>query len=125
MTPRRLIAQWRDGRPRPSPSDLHGMGILQAALCGGPRLHGLRKDSGFDYALKGRASYQGMPSGIPQIAKKQKTRVETGLSPSLICSLPAAENVFPRLTPPLNRGKRLRGKEVGHGNSRLVPMPRC
>ena len=82
MTPRRLIAQWRDGRPRPSPSDLHGMGISQAALCVGPRLHGLRKDSGFDYALKGRASYQGMPSGIPQIAEKQKTRVETGLSPS-------------------------------------------
>jgi hypothetical protein len=57
------------------------MGISQAALCVGPRLHGLRKDSGFDYALKGRASYQDMPSGIPQIAKKQKTRVETGLAP--------------------------------------------
>src|SRR6202521_5545060 len=96
MTPGRLIAQWRDGRPRPSPSELHGMGISQAALCVGrvgPRLHGLRKDSCFDYALKGRASYQDMPSGIPQIAKKQKTRVET---PRLrvICSLPVAENVF-------------------------------
>jgi hypothetical protein len=58
------------------------MGISQAALCGGPQLDRLRKNSGFDYALKGRASYQGLPSGIPQIAKKQKTRVETGLAPS-------------------------------------------
>ena len=54
MTPRRLIVQWSDGRPRPSPSNLHGMGISQAALCGGPRLHRLRKTSDFDSALKGR-----------------------------------------------------------------------
>jgi hypothetical protein len=42
----------------------------------------MRKNSGSDYALKGRASYQGMPLGIPQIAEKQKTHVETGLAPS-------------------------------------------
>jgi hypothetical protein len=32
MTPRRLIAQWSDGRPRPSPSNLHRMGIFHKQL---------------------------------------------------------------------------------------------
>jgi hypothetical protein len=78
MTPRRLMER-RASSPVPLKPPWDGYFI--AALCGGPRLHGLRKDSRFDYALKGCASYQGMPSGIPQIAEK-KTRVETGLTPS-------------------------------------------
>jgi len=74
----------------------------------------------------GCASYQGMPSGIRKSPKNKKLVQRRGLPRlRLICILPVAENVFPRVTPPLNRRKRLGGKEVGHGNSRLVPMPRC
>jgi hypothetical protein len=72
MTPRRLIAQWRDGRPRPSPQTSMGWVFHKQLFVGEPRLHRLRKNSDFDFPLKGRASYQGMPSGIPQIRKTQK-----------------------------------------------------
>jgi hypothetical protein len=57
MTPRRLIAQSPNGATgvlaRP-PQTSTGMGISQAALCGGPRLYRLWKNSDFDFALKGR-----------------------------------------------------------------------